>query len=118
MLDPDMFLTTLSVMTDTCCITNLPTEPQPGLHPSLTRSEVITLALLGQWDHFQSERNFYRYAERHLRPAFPAVPDRAQFNCLLRPHRDAISAFAVSRRTLRDPVALVAALLCGALGGT
>lgn len=40
-----------------------------------------------------------------MRPAFPSLPDRAQFNRLLRTHRDAISAFAVSlarRRAARD----------------
>lgn len=95
MLDSDTFLTTLYVMTDTFCTINLPPEPHPGPNPSLTRSEVMTLALFGQWAHFQSERDFYRYAERHLRPAFPSLPNRAQFNRLLRTHRDAISAFAV-----------------------
>ncbi len=95
MLDPDTFLTTLYVMTDTFCTTKLPMEPHPGPNPSLTRSEVMTLALFGQWAQFQSERDFYRYAERHLRPAFPSLPDRAQFNRLLRTHRDAWSTFAV-----------------------
>jgi hypothetical protein len=95
MLDPDTFLTTVYVMADTFCKT-LPLEPQPGGSlPSLSRSEVLTLALFGQWAHFQSERDFYRYAERHLRPAFPALPDRAQFNRLLRSHRDALSTFAI-----------------------
>ncbi len=68
MLDPDTFLTTLYVMTDTFCTTNLPVEARSGPDPSLTRSEVLTLALFGQWTRFQSERDFYRYAERHLRP--------------------------------------------------
>jgi hypothetical protein len=95
MVDLDTFLTTLYVMADTFCKTELPAAPQPGAAPSLSPSEVITLALVGQWARFQSERDFYRYAERHLRSAFPCLPDRSQFNRLLRQHRDAISTFAI-----------------------
>lgn len=92
MVDVDTFLTTLYVMADTFCKT-LPPELQPGPDPSLTCSEVMTLALVGQWARFQSERDFYRYAERHLRSAFPTLPDRAQFNRLLRHYRGAITTF-------------------------
>jgi hypothetical protein len=95
MVDLDTFLTTLYVMADTFCKSVLPPEPHPGAAPSLSPSEVITLALFGQWAHFQSERDFYRYAARHLRPAFPMLPDRSQFNRLLRHHRDAISTFGL-----------------------
>ncbi len=56
---------------------------------------MITLALFGQWGRFASERAFYRYAQQHLRPAFPQLPDRSQFNRLLRKLRDAITAFGL-----------------------
>ncbi len=95
MVDPNTFLTTLYVMADIFCKSVLPPAPHPGAEPSLSPSEVITLALFGQWAHFQSERDFYRYAERHLRPAFPTLPDRSQFNRLLRHSRDAISTFGL-----------------------
>lgn len=95
MVDPNTFLTTLYVMVDTFCKTEVPAAPTPGVEPSLSPSEVITLALFGQWSRFQSERDFYRYAERHLRPAFPTLPKRSQFNRLFRQHRDAVGAFAV-----------------------
>ncbi len=94
MVDLDTFLTTLYVMADTFCKT-LPPELQPGPDRSLTCSEVMTLALVGQWARFQSERDFYRYAERHLRSAFPTLPDRAQFNRLLRHYCGAITTFGV-----------------------
>jgi hypothetical protein len=55
----------------------------------------VTLALFGQWACFPSERAFYRYALRHLRPAFPRLPARAQFNRVPRQHWDAIVAFAL-----------------------
>jgi hypothetical protein len=57
---------------------------------------VVTLALFGQWACFTSERAISRYALRHLRPAFPQLPSREQFNRLVRQHRDAIAGFALS----------------------
>ncbi|WP_211221449.1 hypothetical protein [Ktedonobacter racemifer] len=56
---------------------------------------MITLALFGQWVQFPSERAFYRYAEYHLRKAFPQLPNRSQFNRLQRSYRDEITAFAL-----------------------
>jgi hypothetical protein len=56
---------------------------------------VLTLALFGQWQRFPSERGFYRYAQRHLRRAFPSLPDRSQFNRLLRQQQDALVAFSL-----------------------
>jgi len=95
-MDTDTFLTTLYVMIDDFDQSHLPTEPpRPGPAASLSRSEVMTLALFGQWACFPSERAFYRYALRHLRPAFPQLPARPQFNRLQRQHRDAIVAFAL-----------------------
>lgn len=96
MIDQDTFLTTLYVMVDDFCQSELgPEKPQPGPQASLSRSEAMTLALFGQWVQFKSERAFYRYAEHHLRQAFPRLPNRSQFNRLQRSHRDAITAFAL-----------------------
>src|SRR5919199_4611937 len=80
MVDVDTFLTTLYVIVDDFCKTSLPVETHPGPHAALTRSEVVTLAIFGQWQGFGSERGFYRYAQRHLRAAFPRLPTREQFN--------------------------------------
>jgi hypothetical protein len=96
MVDSDTFLTTLYVMIDDFCKGHLSPEPRGGAPASLTRSEVLTLALFGQWQRFPSERGFYRYAQRHLRGAFPTVPDRSQFNRLLRQQQDALVAFSLS----------------------
>ena len=93
MMDTDTFLTTLYVMADDFCEYQLPPEKTPGPRPSLTRGEVVTLALFGQWNCFPSERAFYRYASRRLRPAFPTLPYRGQFNRLMRRHYEAIVAF-------------------------
>lgn len=92
MVDVDTFLTTLYVMIDDFCNASLPTEVHPGPHAALSRSEVLTLAIFGQWQGFGSERGFYRYAQHHLRPAFPGLPTRAQFNRQLRHHQRALVA--------------------------
>jgi len=84
MVDIDPFLTTLYVMIDDFCKASLPTEAHPGPPAALSRSEVLTLAIFGQWQEFGSERGFYRYAQRYLRAAFPSLPTRAQFNRQLR----------------------------------
>lgn len=96
MIDLDTFLTTLYVMADDYCQSCLPREKQgPGPAVSLSESEVITLAVFGQWVQFPSERAFYRYAQQHLRAAFPQLPVRSQFNRLLREHRDSITTFGL-----------------------
>jgi hypothetical protein len=51
--------------------------------------------VFGQWSQFPSERAYYRYAVRHLRAAFPRLPDRGQLNRLQRQYRDAIVAFSL-----------------------
>jgi hypothetical protein len=77
---------TLYVMVDEFCQSQLPVESHRGPQAALTRSEVVTLGLFGQWACFPSERAFYRYAQHHLRAAFPTLPHRTQFNRLLRRH--------------------------------
>jgi hypothetical protein len=92
-------------MADDFCQSKLARErPKPGPQASLSRSVVITLALFGQWVQFKSERAFYRYAEHHLRAAFPHLPDRTQFNRLMREHRDAITGFGFGSASSHDQV--------------
>ena len=93
MVDVDTFLTILYVMADDFCKTSLPPESHPGPQAALSRSEVVTLALFGQWQGFGSERGFYRYAQRHLRAAFPALPAREQYNRQVRRQHAALVAF-------------------------
>lgn len=93
MLDLDTFLTTLYVMTDDFCKENMIIASRPGPQASLEPGEVITLELFGQFWWFRSEREFYRYAQKNLKRAFPNLPDRAQFNRLVRHHWKTIVAF-------------------------
>ncbi len=95
-MDLDTFLTTLYVMIDDFCQSHgFAEKHRPGPAASLSCSEVVTLAVFGQWAHFPSERAFYRYAASHLRAAFPTLPEREQFNRLQRSYREAIVAFAL-----------------------
>src|SRR5512135_2868722 len=95
MVDSDTFLTTLYVMIDDFCKSHHSPEQRGGTPASLTPSEVLTLALFGQWQRFSSERAFYRYAQRHLCGAFPTLPDRSQFNRLRRQHQEVLVAFSL-----------------------
>jgi Transposase DDE domain len=96
MVDIDTFLTTLYVIVDEYCKWELPPEANhPGPQASLSRSEVVTLAMFGQWSQFPSERAFYRYAQRRLQAAFPTLPDRSQFNRLQRQYCEAIVLFGL-----------------------
>ena len=102
MVDMDTFLTTLYVMVDDFCHSHSPTPKKPGPQASLCASEVITLAIFARWGRFCSERDFYRYARTCLCDAFPTLPDRSQFNRLVRSHTDLIEAFVVHLVTILD----------------
>ena len=95
MVEVDTFLTTLYVMVDDFCKLSLPSDLHPGPQAALSRSEVVTLALFGQWQSFGSERGFYRYAQRHLRAAFPQLPSREQYNRQIRRQHVALVAFVL-----------------------
>jgi hypothetical protein len=74
MVDVDTFLTILYVMVDDFCQSQPQNEhPRPGSEASLSPSEVVTLAIFARWSCFTSERDFYRYAMRHLHDLFPTL---------------------------------------------
>jgi hypothetical protein len=83
---------TLYVTVDDFCQSYAP-ERRPGPDASLCVSEVITLSLFARWSRFASERDFYRYAQTNLTDAFPSLPERSQFNRLVRSHTELIEAF-------------------------
>jgi hypothetical protein len=84
-------------MIDDFCQSHWPLNPcHPGPQAALSEAEVVTLTVFGQWAQFGSERAFYRYAERHLRAAFPTLPHRSQFNRLQRQVADVTVAFGLS----------------------
>lgn len=81
-LDLDTFLTALYTTVDDLYQGHIRGKlPQrPGPKPSLSDSEVLTLALLAQWRHFPSERAFWRWAQAHLLPYFPDLVCQPRFN--------------------------------------
>lgn len=113
MLPIDAFLTTLYVTADDFCKQQEQEEEQereperrqrrPGPAAALSPGEVLTLALFGQLCRFRSERDFYRFAHARLRPLFPTLPDRSQFNRLQALHQKSILSFGLhlSRQILQ-----------------
>jgi hypothetical protein len=105
----DSFLVSLYVSVDDWWRANHPSTPQrrPGRPALLDDSEVLTLAILAQWPRFRSERDFWRFADAHLRPYFPDLCSQSQLNRRVRalePELRALQrAFA---RDLADPSAV------------
>jgi hypothetical protein len=95
MVDLDTFLTTLYVTVDDFCKSLPAAKRRPGRDASLSVSEVVTLTAMSQWYCYRNQRSFYRYARKNLQAAFPTLPDRSQFNRLVRQHCDVIAAFAL-----------------------
>lgn len=52
--------------------------------PLLSSSEVLTLAILSQWPRWRSERDFFRFADAHLREYLPNLLSHGQLNRRIR----------------------------------
>lgn len=107
-MDLDSFLVSSYVTVDDWWrASHASTPPRPGRPALLADSEVLTLAILAQWPRFRSERDFWRFADAHLRPYFPSLCTQSQFNRRVRalePElRSLQRAFA---RDLADPSAV------------
>ena len=70
-----------------------PSARKPGRPPSLSESEVLALAILSQWPRFRSERDFFRFADAHLRPYFPNLVSYGQLNRRIRALEPELKAF-------------------------
>src|ERR671937_768015 len=81
-LDLDTFLVAVYCVVDDLYRAELAgTKPtRPGHRPELSDSEVLTLALLAQWQQGRSERAFLRYAQHHWRHYFPRLLSQSAFN--------------------------------------
>lgn len=88
-------LTEVYVMVDDL-LASAPAQAEHGPAPKLAVSEVTTLALVSQLSCFSSGRAFYRFAERHLRPCFPTLPDRSQFVRQMQRQAETIAWVAVT----------------------
>ena len=78
---------------------------RPGRPALLADSEVLTLALLAQWPRFRGERDFWRFANAHLRGYFPKPCTQGQFNRRIRalePELRALQMRALQRAFARE----------------
>jgi DDE family transposase len=84
-VDLESLLVSLYVLVDDWWQRTHPPAPRkPGRPPSLSASEVLTLAVLSQWPRWRSERDFFRFAEVHLREYFPNLLSYSQLNRRIR----------------------------------
>jgi hypothetical protein len=84
-MDMDTFLTTLYVLVDDWYKETIAAEQRPkaGAAVTMSDSEVLTVALAGQWRvgvPWQSERGVVRYMQAHGRGWFPTMLERSAFN--------------------------------------
>jgi Transposase DDE domain len=80
-MDLDSFLVSLYVSVDDWWRASHASTPRRAGRPSLLAdSEVLTLAILAQWPRFRSERDFWRFADAHLRAYFPKLCSQGQLN--------------------------------------
>jgi len=75
---------------------------KPGRPPRLSSSEVLTLAIVSQWPRFRSERDFFRFADAHLRGYFPNLLTHGQLNRRIRALEPELR---VLQRDLADTIA-------------
>lgn len=104
MVSPDTFLIALYVLVDDFCKQNPPSSAEQtiwscGRTPSLTRSEVVTLSIFGQWGRFRSERDFWSFCEQRMLEFFPDLPDRAEFVRMQQRFEPTTVAFGLSLAT-------------------
>ncbi len=93
-MDLETFLVSLYVLIDDWWLAErMPPTRKPGRPPRLTDSEVLTLAVLAQWPRFRSERDFWRFAQAHLRSHFPTLCSQSQFNRRVRALAPQLRAF-------------------------
>jgi hypothetical protein len=80
-MDLDSFLVSLYVLVDDWWRENRSSQPPKPSRPALlSASEVLTLAIFAQWPRFRSERDFWRFAQAHLRPYFLRLVSQSQLN--------------------------------------
>jgi hypothetical protein len=107
MLDLDSFLVSLYVLVDDWWQEYHPSsarKKKPGRPALLSDPEVITLTILAQWPRFRSERDFWRFAQAHLRPYFPKLCSQSQLNRRVRSVESDLRDFQRTvARTLRSP---------------
>lgn len=104
-MDLDSFLVAVYVPVNDWWKAHHPVEPcRPGRPRHLSPSEVLTLALVGQWPCWRSEAAFWRFVEYRWRSAFPGLCSRSRFNRQVRALEPQLRALHHALvQSLRDP---------------
>ena len=107
-MDLDSFLVSLYVLVDDWWKLEHAWRPQKTGRPALlTDPEVLSLAILAQWPRFRSERDFWRFAQAHLRPYFPMLCSQSQLNRRIRALEPEMRLLQLAfARELAEPSAL------------
>ena len=108
-MDLETFLISLFVLIDDWVSDVRPREPKrrPGRPTLLSDGEVLTLAILCQWKRFRSERDFWRFADAHLRGYFPDLLSQSQLNRRIRASEAELRSLQRDlAQTLADPSAV------------
>jgi hypothetical protein len=93
-VDLDGFLTALYVLADDWWRAKRRGRQRGAGRPMLlSGAEVHTLAILAQWPRFRSERDFWRFADAHLRTYFPNLLSQSQLNRRIRAVEPELRAF-------------------------
>jgi hypothetical protein len=93
-VDLETMLVSLFVLVDDWWESVHPSSARkPGRPPSLSDPEVLTLAILAQWPRWRSERDFFRFADAHLRGYFPNLLSHGQLNRRIRALEPELKAF-------------------------
>ena len=84
-MDLETFLVDLYVQVDEWWErAHTPAPMRSGRPPSLSPSEVLALAVPAQWPRFRSQRDFFRFADAHLRSYFANLLSQNQLNRRIR----------------------------------
>ena len=107
-MDLDSFLVCLYVLVDDWWQErHRRTARRAGRPTVLADSEVLTLAILSQWSRFRSERDFWRFANVHLRSYFPNLLSQGQLNRRIRALEPQFKALQRDlAKTLAEPSAV------------
>ncbi len=108
-MDLDSFLVSLYVSVDDWWRArhDASAPRRPGRPALLADPEVLTLAILAQWPRFRGERDFWRFADAHLRCYFPKLCTQGQFNRRVRALEPELRALQGSfAEELSDPSAV------------
>jgi hypothetical protein len=102
-MDLETLLVSLYVLVDDWLkAEQTPPPPKLGRPARLSDAEVLTLAILAQWPRWRSERDFWRFADAHLRMHFPDLLSQSQLNRRFRALEQELREL---QRSLADTVA-------------